>query len=226
MMYYVSSKAIPKWPLWTSGVNHPSFCPIKISGTSLKQFSSWACTLFGFQGVNGYSCKDQEGFCLQVFIVTQTKKLVEAFHEDLLSLSRWERYSHFWNGICKKKKKSSLSDNSLVSNSAVICTLTLTWKNQWFAQRIFQPNQMSILKYYIAVISVIQPLRQGSSVAWKRRPVRFVWPEWLKVKSFNATLNLLFLIFPIFSIFLPIVLLRIFKRDVYSGIENWSISGN
>lgn len=99
MMYYVSSKAIPKWPLWTSGVNHPSFCPIKISGTSLKQFSSWAHTLLGFQGVNGNSCRDQEGFCLQVLIVTQTKKLVEAFQEDLLSLSRWERYNHFWNGI-------------------------------------------------------------------------------------------------------------------------------
>lgn len=157
------------------------FCPIKISGTSLKQLKQLSAIIFGFQGVNGNSYRDQEGFCLQVS-VTQTKKLVEAFQEDLLSLSRWERYSHFWNGI----KKSSLSlaaphiasnyifwgsDNSLVSNSAVICTLTLTRKNQWVAKRIFQiSNQMSILKCHIVVTPITQPLRQGSSVAWKQGP--------------------------------------------------------
>lgn len=190
MMYYVSSKAIPEWPLWTSGVNHPSFCPIKISGTSLKQFSSWAHTLFGFQGVNGNSCKDQEGLCLQVFTVTQTKKLVEAFQEDLLSLSRWERYIHFWNGIFKKRIISIFcsplillaitslgSDNSLVSNSAVTCTLTLTWENQWVAKGIFQPNQMSILKCYIVVTPITQPSRQVSLVAGKQEPAHFLWPN-------------------------------------------------
>lgn len=60
------------------------FWPIKISGTSLKQFSSRVHTWCGLQGVNGNSCRDQEGFCLQGLIHTQTKKPAEAFPDDLL----------------------------------------------------------------------------------------------------------------------------------------------
>lgn len=186
MMYYASSKAIPEWPLWTSGVNHPSFCPIKISGTSLKQFSSWAHTLFGFQGVNGNICKDQ-GRSLSSSVHSHPDK--EAFQEDLLSLSRWERYIHFWNGIFLKiisifcspliflAITSLGSDNSLVSNSAVTCTLTLTWENQWVAKEIFQLNQMSVLKCYIVVTPITQPSRQVSVVAGKQGPAHFLWPN-------------------------------------------------